>query len=116
MNKSARELLNDMETLQDALRKVCPHCQQDTLTFITAESCHCVNPECPGYYVTREVEVFLTLTPAELEQFSGCKTSLKTLQAGQEAHDANMDRIMAELAERQAARKAMQTPGTKLFG
>lgn len=110
--KTARELVNELDTLQMALRNVCPHCQQTTLRWVTDQSVDCVNPNCTAEYVTLPVEQFITLTPAQLATYEQARESLRAMDADQELFNNRLESIKAAAAKRAAARER----GERVYG
>jgi hypothetical protein len=110
--KSAKQLLNEMNELQSALRQVCPHCQHDTLRFITDTSAHCINKECGAFMVTLPIEQFMTLTSEQLESYQRGQTNSRNLDNEQIEFEKRTAEIAAAAAKRQAARDA----GVKVYG
>lgn len=90
----------------------CPHCQQETLRFITDTSCHCINRYCNGFMVTLPVDQFLSLTPAQLESYQRGQTNSVALDDEQAEFEKRVAEIAAAAAKRQAARDA----GVQIYG
>lgn len=110
--KSAKELLSDMATMQMALRQTCPHCQQTTLRFITDDTCHCINPQCGAYMLTMNVDQFITMTPEKVSSYANCKRSTDSLEDGQREFEKREAEIKAAAAKRAECRAR----GEKCFG
>lgn len=91
---------------------ICPHCQQDTLRFITDTSAHCINRHCNGFMVTLPIDQFLALTPSQLESYQRGQTNSRDLDSVIVEHEKRTAEIVAAAAKRQAARDA----GVQIFG
>lgn len=103
---------NSNETVQMALRQMCPHCQTDSLRFFTDDSCHCINPVCGAYMLSMEFSQFITMTPEKLATYANCKRSLATLDDAQ----AEFERREAEIKAAAAKRAEYRAQGVKVYG
>lgn len=90
----------------------CPHCQQETIAYITATSCHCTNRLCNGFYVTLPEAEFMALTPAQLESYQTGRSERVQMDIDQELFELRMAQLQRDLAARQAARVA----GERVYG
>lgn len=88
----------------------CPHCQQNTLVRTPADSVHCINRDCNGFFATMNEADYRALTPAQLASYQSGRTQpLPRRPVSNETLDAAFRRN----AERQAAQLSS---GERLFG
>jgi hypothetical protein len=110
--RTATALLADMEALQATLRQqTCPHCRQRTIALV-GQSIHCTNRLCNGYFVTLGRSQFTALTAEQLQSYQTGRTNLEALEPAHKDRTAEIERVIAQAAARQAAR----TGNEKVYG
>lgn len=89
----------------------CPHCNHTSIVAI-GNSIHCVNPDCAAYTITLSPAQFMALTADDLEGYKRAHNSYAALEVPHKDRTAEIERVVAEAAARQAARGSSE----RLFG
>lgn len=85
-------------------KQTCPHCNHQSIVYITATSCHCTNQGCDAKYITLPVAEFMALSAAQLQSYQRGHTNLAALEVPHKERTDEIERIILEAAKRKAAR------------